>query len=761
MEDMRTGFRLLSLPLRLRRRSDPASVVAYGGWALLSVLFILGTLLSLGQAEMAARRVVLARAEAGAAALEQTTLRVLESVTALENLAQARIRLARDGDTKVADFLEQQMRQTVASSAFGLRDVEIIAGDGTVTWTSHEGGSAVAFNPAALGNSRAVDDQDVLIIPPGASNAQLPVMIIMRPLLDLSGRRSATMAVAVDAIALSAAVAHESSGGMGMIQRRSDGAILARTFRPRLAFAEKIAPDDPLLVAARKAESGQLAYQVGNVDRLIGWRAPKDAPVIVSQLFDTDVALADFFRLRRIVLTVIAALIIGALIATRLVLANFLLRQRLAEQAMRDSLTGLYNRRYFAEVMAKRVASAAHEGKTAAVLLVDLDGFKQINDTRGHPVGDGLLQEVAIRMLRCVSDTDTVMRLGGDEFAVVRIGRPQKRDVTALARFLVSELSRVFEVDGYHLRIAGSVGLAMPPEGGEDVNTLLRSADIALYFVKSHGGDAYRLFDPSMEEIVRTRRALEIDLREALGRGELELYYQPLVQLEPRRVSGFEALLRWHHPSLGLVMPGRFIAIAEETGMISDIGAWAIKRACQEAMTWPEGTRIAVNLSPVQFERSDLVDIVTTALRETKLPASRLELEITEGVVMRDIGDALATMHKLKALGVRLALDDFGTGYASLSYLRSFPFDKVKIDGSFLADLAGDGGTIVRAMLGLCSHLHLDTLVEGVETTAQLDWLRREGCSEVQGHLFSPPKPGSGSLAIIAAVASRTEQMVL
>jgi len=262
-----------------------------------------------------------------------------------------------------------------------------------------------------------------------------------------------------------------------------------------------------------------------------------------------------------------------------------------------------------------------------------------------------------------------------------------------------------------------------------------------------------------MENSVRTRRALEIDLREALSRRELEVYFQPLVQLDPRRVSGFEALLRWHHPTLGMVMPSLFIPLSEETGLIAPIGEWVLRQACMEAARWPGQTRVAVNLSPVQFERSDIVDIVESALRESRLEPSRLELEITEGVVMRDVGDVLNTMKRLQALGVRLALDDFGTGYSSLSYLRSFPFDKVKVDGSFLADLHGDGGTIIRAVLGLCVHLGLDSLVEGVETQEQLDWLRNEGCTEVQGHYFSPPRPATGVAEIIGSVAGRAVRL--
>jgi diguanylate cyclase (GGDEF)-like protein len=498
------------------------------------------------------------------------------------------------------------------------------------------------------------------------------------------------------------------------------------------------------------------------VDRLVGFGAPAEqppvAPVVVSRSFDTDAALSDFYSLRSIVLSVVLALVMGALVATRLFLANFLLRQRLGEQALRDPLTGLHNRRYFTDIMGRKMSNAGRQGDTAVVLLVDLDGFKQINDTRGHPVGDALLRDVAARLRKCVASNDTVIRLGGDEFAIVRLGRPQRRDVTALARIIVNELSETYEVDDYHLRISASVGVAMPPDGGEDLNDLLRSADIALYFVKAEGGSAYQLFDPAMENTVRTRRALEIDLREALGRGELEVYYQPLVQINPYRVSGFEALLRWHHPTLGMVMPSRFIPVAEETGLITGIGEWVLRQACLEASQWPGRTRIAVNLSPIQFERSDIVDIVAAALRESRLDPGRLELEITEGLVMRDTGDVLNTMRKLRNLGVRLALDDFGTGYSSLSYLRSFPFDKVKIDGSFLADLAGDGGTIIRAVLGLCRHLDLDMLVEGVETEEQLAWLRREGCAEVQGHLFSPPRPASALPEIIGEVAGRSAQ---
>jgi diguanylate cyclase (GGDEF)-like protein len=576
-------------------------------------------------------------------------------------------------------------------------------------------------------------------------------------LRDTGGNLVGQLVVWLDPIALSDAIRAQTSGEgvVSMVQRRSDGAFLARSSSPIRAMQERPSRSDPAFLMALRTGSGYLQDHAGGVDRLVGFRAPDQVPIVVSQSLDTQVELADFFRLRRIVLAVMLALVAGAFTATRLILANYLLRERLSEQAMLDPLTGLFNRRFFTDVMARRFELARHEGLSAAVLLIDLDGFKQINDTRGHPVGDALLTQVATRLRLCCGPDDLVMRLGGDEFAVVRLCRQQRRDATSLARFIVGELARTIEVDGYHLRISASVGVSLYPSGGEQLNDLLRTADIALYFVKADGGDAYRIFDPAMEETVRTRRALEVDLREALNRNQLEVYYQPLVQLEPRRVSGFEALLRWHHPVLGMVMPSRFIPIAEETGLIASIGEWVLRQACQEATRWPPNTRLAVNLSPVQFERSDMVDIVASALRESRLEPRRLELEITEGVVMRDVGDVLATMRRLQALGVRLALDDFGTGYSSLSYLRSFPFDKVKIDASFLADLHGDGGTIIRAVLGLCGHLHLDSLVEGVETEEQLSWLRIEGCTEVQGHLFSPPRPAGGVPEVIANVAAR------
>ena len=741
----------------LLRRTSRAALIAYGGWGLLTLMLVAGTLTSLSQAERAGTQAVLARAEAGASAVEQAMLRVFEAAQTLQTLAQTRLRLVDSGNLAGVQAIDEQLHDDVAAGHQGIEAVNIYR-EGRLDWTSDPAGwPATALAPIA-----AEGDP-----PPAASGLRLGAPALNPAtghwsvqttwtLRNKTGGEAGQAVIWLDPVALSGLIARQTSGPgvVSMVQRRSDAAFIARSQHLGRALLEHPAIDDPAFALAQ-AGGGQMEDRAGGIDRLAGVRAPASVPIVVTQSFDTTMALGDFFHLRQIVLSVVLALATGAFIATRLILANYLLRERLGEQALLDPLTGLCNRRYFTDAMGRRFLSARRDGLSAAVLLIDLDGFKQVNDTRGHPVGDALLRQVADRLRLCVGEDDRVMRLGGDEFAIVRLSRQQRRDCTSLARFVVSELAKMYEVDGYHLRISASVGVALYPSGGEQLTDLLRSADIALYFVKAEGGDAYRIFDPAMEETVRTRRALEIDLREALAGNQLEVYYQPLVQLEPRRVSGFEALLRWHHPVLGLVMPSRFIPIAEETGLIAPIGEWVLRQACQEAARWPGNTRIAVNLSPVQFERSDIVAIVASALRETRLPPGRLELEITEGVVMREMGDVLATMRRLQGLGVRLALDDFGTGYSSLSYLRSFPFDKVKIDASFLADLHGDGGTIIRAVLGLCGHLQLDTLVEGVETEEQLHWLRVEGCTEVQGHLFSPPRPAQGVAEIISNVAAR------
>jgi diguanylate cyclase (GGDEF)-like protein len=410
--------------------------------------------------------------------------------------------------------------------------------------------------------------------------------------------------------------------------------------------------------------------------------------------------------------------------------------------AHHDALTRLPNRVRFREQMECALVGATR-GEAVAVLCLDLDHFKSVNDTLGHPVGDALLRAAADRIRACVRPSDTVARLGGDEFAIVQVSVEQPTGSTALATRLIEELSQPFDVQGHQVVIGSSVGIAIAPNDGNDPDCLLKNADMALYRAKEDGRGLCRFFEPDMDAKMQARRTLELDLRKALALGEFVLFYQPLVRLDTNQVSALEALLRWRHPQRGLVPPGEFIPLAEEIGLITSIGAWVLKEACREATNWPSDLKVAVNLSPVQFKNGTVVLDVIAALGASGLSARRLELEITEAVLLRDTEATVATLNNLRDLGVSISMDDFGTGYSSLSYLRKFPFDKIKIDRSFIRDLSEqpDSIAIVRAVAGLGSSLGISTTAEGVETEQQLQWLRDEGCTEVQGFLFSKPVP--------------------
>jgi diguanylate cyclase (GGDEF)-like protein len=410
--------------------------------------------------------------------------------------------------------------------------------------------------------------------------------------------------------------------------------------------------------------------------------------------------------------------------------------------AHHDALTKLPNRMLFRERVEQAIAMAGR-GTEFAVICLDLDNFKQINDTLGHPVGDGLLVAVADRLQSCVRDVDTVARLGGDEFAIIQIAVRQPEDAEALASRLIAAFRQPFDVAERQIMSGASIGITVVSGDSISYETLMRDADIALYLAKTEGRGTVRFFEPEMDARIHLRRVLEADLQGALTRNEFELYYQPQIDLISDSVSGFEALLRWNHPVRGVVSPLDFIPVAEETGMIGAIGEWVLRMACFEAEDWPGGISVAVNLSPVQFKKGDLVSAVQAALAASGLRPDRLELEITESVLLRDTADTLAALHQLRSMGVCVALDDFGTGYSSLSYLRSFPFGKIKIDKSFVRDLMTDNGSIsiIRAVVGLGQSLGMKTIAEGVETQEQLDRLREEGCDEVQGYLFSRPRP--------------------
>ncbi len=421
--------------------------------------------------------------------------------------------------------------------------------------------------------------------------------------------------------------------------------------------------------------------------------------------------------------------------------------------AQHDALTGLPNRIAFRSRLEEALASASR-GQDCAVLCLDLDRFKFVNDTFGHAVGDELLRRVADRLRGCVRETDALTRLGGDEFAIFLTDLTQPEVAGELAQRVIQVLSEPFEIGDHGAIVGASVGIAVAPGDGSTADQLLRNADTALYRAKRDERGTYRFFEPEMDARLQARASLERDLRQAVRDQQFELAYQPQYDLGTNAICGFEALLRWRHPTRGTVSPGDFITVAEETGLIVPIGAWVLHQACMDAASWPSPVKVAVNLSAVQFRATSLVEEVEGVLSRSGLSAARLELEITESVLLRDCADTLATLHALRAVGMGICLDDFGTGYSSLSYLRSFPFNKIKIDQSFTMDLPEkeECVAIVRAIVTLGRSLGMATLGEGVETAAQLDQLRKEGCTEAQGYLFSRPIPNDAvHLTLIAA----------
>jgi diguanylate cyclase (GGDEF)-like protein/PAS domain S-box-containing protein len=414
---------------------------------------------------------------------------------------------------------------------------------------------------------------------------------------------------------------------------------------------------------------------------------------------------------------------------------------RIAYMAHHDGLTNLPNRELFQE----RLQQALESEKTVAVLCVDLDLFKNVNDSLGHPIGDRLLKLVAERLRSHVRGNNLAARLGGDEFAVILTSDVTPNEVSDFAAKLIEMLSAAYEIDANEVIIGASVGIVLSPGDGTTSEELMRNADLALYRAKEDGGGIHRFFEREMDRAAQKRRDMEFDLRRAFANGEFELHYQPLVDIATDRISGFEALLRWRHPDKGMISPADFIPVAEDIGLIVSIGEWVLREACNEAAKWPADVKVAVNLSPVQFRSRNLVQIVISALANSGLSPKRLELEITESLFLAETEANLAILHQLRELGVCISMDDFGTGYSSLSYLRSFPFDKIKIDRSFVKDLArrSDCVAIVRAISGLGRSLNITTTAEGVETMDQLDWLRAEGCNQVQGFLFSAAKPAN------------------
>jgi diguanylate cyclase (GGDEF)-like protein/PAS domain S-box-containing protein len=418
---------------------------------------------------------------------------------------------------------------------------------------------------------------------------------------------------------------------------------------------------------------------------------------------------------------------------------------RIAHMAHHDALTALPNRTLLHQRMREMLARAARHGGGMATLCIDLDNFKWVNDTLGHPVGDLLLRAVSRRLNSELREDDLVARLGGDEFAVLQDRVTSAEDVTHLAERLVASIAEPYNIDGHQISITASIGIALAPGDGLDTDRLLKNADIALYRAKSDGKGTFRFFEAEMDARIQARRALELDLRAAISTDALSVHYQPLINLATGDITGYEALVRWHHPERGFVAPSEFISLAEETGLILQIGTFVLNRACTDAAAWPLPLKVAVNLSPRQFKSGSLLHVVSEALAASRLPAGRLELEITEALLLDKTDVVLATLHALRALGVRISMDDFGTGYSSRSYLRSFPFDKIKIDRSFVADLSAnaDSQAIVKAIVSLGISLGITITAEGIESEIDLARLKAQGCEEGQGYLFAQAKPQS------------------
>ena len=417
---------------------------------------------------------------------------------------------------------------------------------------------------------------------------------------------------------------------------------------------------------------------------------------------------------------------------------------KIAHLARHDMLTNLPNRVLFREHL-ENAFERTQLGRGFAVHCLDLDHFKTVNDTLGHPIGDELLKLVAARLIEAVPATDFIARIGGDEFAVVQTNVSRPEQCSQLASRIVELVSRPYDIDGRHIVIGASIGIAIAANDGANPDLLLKNADMALYLAKGEGRGTHRFFEREMDKRLQSRRALELDLRKAIANGEFELHYQPILYLQTGKVSGFEALVRWNHPERGMIAPLDFIPLAEETGLILPLGEWVLRTACAHAVKWPQAIAVAVNLSAMQFKGRNLVQLTLNALAASGLPSSRLDLEITESVLLQDETHVLGLLHQLREIGVRISMDDFGTGYSSLAYLRNFPFDKIKIDRSFVRDMLvrKDCQAIIRAVVGLARSLGITTIIEGIETKEQLAGAKADGCDEGQGYLFAKPMPES------------------
>jgi diguanylate cyclase (GGDEF)-like protein len=548
------------------------------------------------------------------------------------------------------------------------------------------------------------------------------------------------------------------SAGERILYHTSNLPVLQDDMSPRLVLGHALAKS---LAGYASLKGWLIALALGGIGLVLGlsWKVARSVTEPLKQLAEATRLIGEG---REVSLRVETQDEIGLLAGSfnAMVAAIEERERQIIHVGLHDGLTGLPNRKLFSEQLASTLARR-RAGERVLVAYVDLDDFKMVNDTLGHPAGDALLRLVADRLRDDLPDA-LIARLGGDEFAILIGGIDEKASLGVIADGLQCSFISPMAIDGQHVVCRASIGIAMAPGDGEDGTTLMKNADLALYCAKHEGKATYHFFEPALDEAARQRRQLELDLRAAIRDGSFELNFQPLYSLAQQRLTGFEALIRWNHPVRGRVDPTEFITLAEETGLIIPIGEWALREACHQASSWPEDVSIAVNVSPKQFAVSGFTGIVLSALSASGLAAHRLELEITESSFIADVEATLNTLHSLRALGVKIVLDDFGTGYFSLSYLRSFPFDKVKIDKSFVEDLgiSNNGHAVIRAITTIACALGMETLAEGVEDIAQFEVLEREGCQSIQGYLFSRPVPADAVANLLSSSSSYQRQLL-
>ncbi|MGP0094229.1 MAG: putative bifunctional diguanylate cyclase/phosphodiesterase [Xanthobacteraceae bacterium] len=577
------------------------------------------------------------------------------------------------------------------------------------------------------------------------------IFLLTRRLTAPDGSFGGVILAAIDIVQLERFYSSIDIGRGGVISLIGfDGVIRARSGRDPVAkdFVGQSVIRTKVFTLYRQSPTGTYwnfqnsTQQFEGVNRLISYQVVEGFPLLAvigqaeGDIFRQSKLMANKYYLIALVLTAIVLVAIGIGAAQKRA------ETQIVYMARHDSLTGIANRTVLLERMEEALALLRRRGDAFTVFMLDLDLFKTINDSLGHPVGDELLKVAAARLSACMREGDTVARLGGDEFAIlVAVEGDQREAAIATANRLLEAVAVPCDLDGHHIELGTSIGIALAPEHGAEVDELVKNADLALYKAKSEGRNTYRFFEDAMGTEARARRALQVGLRDALTNEEFELHYHPIVDVRTGEIASVEALVRWRHPQRGMIAPGEFIPLAEETGLISPIGEWVLRKACSDAVGWPSHIKVSVNLSPVQFRMTNPIEIVCGVLTDSGLSPGRLELEITESVLMHGNAENVATLHQLRSMGISIVLDDFGTGYSSLSYLRMFPFDKIKIDRSFVNELSKntDCASIVSAVAGLGRSLQVATVAEGIETEDQLTLVRAAGCTYAQGFLFGRP----------------------